>query len=80
MRTQRGCKNQAAATKQKRQCHIVTFFFCLTPPDLASFDGGGEALSLFGAADKALFSSKIFDKMSTVAISFVFDKYCPIMD
>jgi len=29
---------------------------------------------------KALFSSKIFGKMSTVAISFVFDKYCSIMD
>jgi len=28
----------------------------------------------------ALFSSKIFGKISTVAISFVFDKYCPIMD
>ena len=29
---------------------------------------------------KALFSSKIFYKMDTVAFSFVFDKYCPIMD
>jgi hypothetical protein len=36
-----------------------------------------EALA---AKTKALFSSKIFGKMSTVAISFVFDKYCPIMD
>ena len=29
---------------------------------------------------RGLFSSKFFGKMSTVAISFVFDKYCPIMD
>jgi len=29
---------------------------------------------------KALFSSKIFWKIGTVALSFVFDKYCPIMD
>ncbi|KAG0527383.1 hypothetical protein BDA96_06G228800 [Sorghum bicolor] len=29
---------------------------------------------------KALFSSKIFCKIDTVAFSFVFDKYCPIMD
>jgi len=28
----------------------------------------------------ALFSSKIFCKMDTVAFSFVFDKHCPIMD
>ena len=28
----------------------------------------------------ALFSSKIFYKIDTVALSFVFDKYCPIMD
>ena len=27
-----------------------------------------------------LFSSKIFDKMSTIAFSFIFDKYCLIMD
>jgi hypothetical protein len=27
-----------------------------------------------------LFSSKIFYKIDTVALSFVFDKYCPIMD
>jgi hypothetical protein len=33
-----------------------------------------------GMHDKALFSSKIFYKMDTVAFSFVFDKYCPIMD
>jgi len=29
---------------------------------------------------KALFSSKIFYKIDTVAFSFVFDKYCLIMD
>ena len=29
---------------------------------------------------KALFSSKIFCKIDTVAFSFVFDKYCSIMD
>jgi len=29
---------------------------------------------------KALFSSKKFCKIDTVALSFVFDKYCPIMD
>ena len=28
----------------------------------------------------ALFSSKIFYKISTVIFSFVFDKYCSIMD
>jgi len=28
---------------------------------------------------RALFSSKIFGKMSTVTISFVFDKYCSII-
>ena len=28
----------------------------------------------------ALFSSKIFWKIDTVALSFVFDKYCLIMD
>ena len=28
----------------------------------------------------ALFSSQNFCKMWTVPISFVFDKYCPIMD
>ena len=28
----------------------------------------------------ALFSSKIFCKMDSVAFSFVFNKYCPIMD
>jgi len=29
---------------------------------------------------RALFSFKIFCKIDTVAISFVFDKYCLIMD
>ena len=29
---------------------------------------------------RALFSSKFFGKMSTVVISFVFDKYYSIMD
>jgi len=29
---------------------------------------------------KTSFSSKIFCKIETVAFSFVFDKYCPIMD
>jgi len=29
---------------------------------------------------EALFSSKIFCKIDTVALSFVFDKYSPIMD
>ena len=33
----------------------------------------------FGAT-QALFSYKIFYKIDTVAFSFVFDKYCPIMD
>ena len=33
-----------------------------------------------GNRGKALFSSKIFGKMTTVAISFIFDKYCSIMD
>ena len=28
---------------------------------------------------RALFSFKIFYKIDTVAFSFVFDKYCPIM-
>jgi hypothetical protein len=28
----------------------------------------------------ALFSSKKFCKTGTVALSFVYDKYCPIMD
>ena len=37
----------------------------------------------FAATEKlpeALFSSKNFWKMDTVALLFVFDKYCPIMD
>ena len=53
---------------------------------LARFSSGGFAL-LYGCGAlcsrhfQALFSSKIFfGKMSTVAISFVFDKYCPIID
>jgi len=29
--------------------------------------------------DAALFSSKIFYKIGTVALSFVCDKYCPVM-
>ena len=29
---------------------------------------------------KALFSSKKFCKLDTVALSFVFDRYCPIME
>jgi len=29
---------------------------------------------------RALFSSENFWEMDTVAFSFVFDKYCPIMD
>ena len=29
---------------------------------------------------EALFSFKIFCKIDTVVFSFVFDKYCPIMD
>ena len=33
-----------------------------------------------GIQFKALFSSKIFYKIDTVALSFVFDKYYPIMD
>ena len=29
---------------------------------------------------KALFSSKIFGKISIIALLFVFNKYCPIID
>ena len=29
---------------------------------------------------EALFSSKFFWEIDTVALSFVFDKYCPIID
>jgi len=35
---------------------------------------------LDGFSCEALFSSKIFCKTGTVALSFVCDKYCPIMD
>jgi hypothetical protein len=35
---------------------------------------------LLGSCLQALFSSKIFCKIDTVALSFVFDKYYPIMD
>ena len=45
---------------------------------------GGRAWMVVGVGVRmnagALFSSKNFDKMSTVAIMFVFDKYCPIID
>jgi hypothetical protein len=37
-------------------------------------------LLLLEKLPEALFSSKIFWKMDTVAFLFVFDKYCPIMD
>ena len=33
-----------------------------------------------GIESEALFSSKKFCKINTVALSFVFDKNCPIMD
>jgi len=34
----------------------------------------------FVETEQALFSSENFWKIDTVALSFVFDKYCPIMD
>jgi len=39
-----------------------------------------QAFSVLAISYYALFSSKIFCKMDTVALSFVFDKYCPIID
>ena len=41
---------------------------------LKEFDSTGSNVT------KTLFSSKIFCKMNTVALSFVFDKYCLIID
>jgi len=34
----------------------------------------------FSPSSKALFTSKFFCKIGIVALSFVFDKYCPIMN
>ena len=49
----------------------------------ARFDMTGKSenvCKIFWNWPKALFSSKKFYKIDTVALSFVFDKYCPIMD
>ena len=34
---------------EKLSPNVVTFFFCLPPPDWAGFDDNGGALSFFGA-------------------------------
>ena len=47
-----------------------------TPQLLSVHDAHAEAPRHDG---RDLFSSKIFCKIDTVAFSFVFDKYCPIM-
>ena len=45
-----------------------------TAPDADAF------LTFFFVLSKALFSSKIFCKIDTVALSFVFDKYYTTID
>jgi len=47
-----------------------------------AMDHGGVRTSCIhrGGRELALFSSKNFGKIDTIALSFVFDKYCPIMN